>query len=63
MAIIPGYASGFKRRSPEAAKAIADTMSTTLLLAWSGETFMLSAMPIWVRGIAVGLSVSQGGPI
>jgi hypothetical protein len=44
---------------PEAAKAIADTMGTTLLLAWTGESFMLSAMPIWVRGIAVGLSVSQ----
>jgi site-specific DNA-cytosine methylase len=44
---------------PEAAKAIADTMGTTLLLAWSGECFMLSAMPIWVRGIAVGLSVRQ----
>lgn len=48
---------------PEAAKAIADTMGTTLLLAWSGETFMLSSMPIWVRGIAVGLSVSQGTPL
>lgn len=44
---------------PEAAKAIADTMGQTLLLAWSGESFRLSAMPIWVRSIAVGLSVSQ----
>ncbi|MBN8909485.1 MAG: DNA cytosine methyltransferase, partial [Rhodospirillales bacterium] len=48
---------------PEAAKAIADTMGTTLLLAWSGESFMLSAMPIWVRQIAVGLSLRQGAPL
>lgn len=44
---------------PEAAKAIADTMGTTLLLAWSGESFMLSAMPIWVQQIAVGISLDQ----
>jgi hypothetical protein len=45
---------------PEAAEAIAHVMGTTLLLAWSGETFLLSAQPIWVRPIAVGLSVAQG---
>lgn len=44
-----------------AAQAIADTMGKTLLLAWSGESFMLSAVPIWVRPIAVGLSVQQQG--
>ncbi|WP_210014606.1 DNA cytosine methyltransferase [Pseudomonas palmensis] len=44
---------------PGAAEAIADVMGTTLLLAAQGETFMLSSMPIWVRPIAVGLSVSQ----
>jgi len=44
---------------PDAAKAIADTMGTTLLLAWSGESFMLSAVPIWVRNLAVGLSVNH----
>ncbi|WP_282188372.1 hypothetical protein [Pseudomonas sp. MWU12-3103b] len=33
--------------------------STTLLLAAAGETFMLNSMPIWVRPVAVGLSVSQ----
>lgn len=42
---------------PDAAQAIAEVMGTTLLLAWSGETFMLSASPIWVRNVAVGLSV------
>jgi len=44
---------------PDAAEAIADVMGTTLLLAAQGETFMLSSMPIWVRPVAVGLSVSQ----
>lgn len=44
---------------PAAAQAIADVMGTTLLLAAAGETFMLSSMPIWVRPVAVGLSVAQ----
>ena len=44
---------------PKAAKAIGHVMGTTLLLAAQGETFMLSSMPIWVRPVAVGLSVSQ----
>ena len=34
---------------PPAAAAIASVMGTTLLLAWSGETFTLSNHPIWVR--------------
>jgi len=44
---------------PSAAEAIAHVMGTTLLLAGAGETFMLSNMPIWVRPVAVGLSVAQ----
>lgn len=44
---------------PKAAEAIGHVMGTTLLLAAQGETFMLSSMPIWVRPVAVGLSVSQ----
>lgn len=44
---------------PAAAEAIAHVMGTTLLLAAQGETFMLSNMPIWVRPVAVGLSVAQ----
>lgn len=44
---------------PDAAEAIAHVMGTTLLLAAQGETFMLSSMPIWVRPVAVGLSVCQ----
>lgn len=46
---------------PDAAAAIASTMGTTLLLAWSGEGFLLSALPIWVRPAAVALSVRQPG--
>jgi site-specific DNA-cytosine methylase len=42
---------------PDAAAAIAGVMGTTLLLAWSGETFMLSNTPIWVRPVAIALSV------
>ncbi|EJB8389381.1 TPA: DNA cytosine methyltransferase [Pseudomonas aeruginosa] len=44
---------------PAAAEAIAHVMGTTLLLAAQGETFMLSSMPIWVRPVAIGLSVAQ----
>lgn len=44
---------------PYAAEAIGHVMGTTLLLAGAGETFMLSNMPVWVRPVAVGLSVSQ----
>ena len=43
---------------PDAAKAIADTIAMTLLLAWSGESFMLSNLPIWVRPIGVAISVN-----
>ncbi|WP_236233253.1 DNA cytosine methyltransferase [Pseudomonas tohonis] len=44
---------------PAAAEAIAHVMGTTLLLAELGETFVLSSMPVWVRPVAVGLSVAQ----
>jgi site-specific DNA-cytosine methylase len=40
-----------------AAQAIASTMGQTLLLAWSGESFMLSTQDIWVRPLAIALSV------
>lgn len=43
---------------PAAAEAIAGVMGTTLLLAEQGETFMLSNTPIWVRPVAVALSVA-----
>ncbi|PAU79180.1 DNA cytosine methyltransferase [Halomonas salipaludis] len=42
-----------------AAEAIAGVMGTTLLLAWSGETFALGSTPIWVRQVAAGLSLHQ----
>ena len=43
----------------KAAHAIAEVMGQTLLLARAGETFALSATPIWVRQVAVALSVKQ----
>jgi site-specific DNA-cytosine methylase len=46
---------------PDAAEAIAHVMGTTLLLAWSGETFILSSQPIWVRPFAIALNLGQGG--
>lgn len=51
-----------------AAKAIADVMGTTLLLAKTGNTFVLSSAPIWVRPVAIALSIShqssmEGGAI
>jgi site-specific DNA-cytosine methylase len=42
---------------PAAAQAIADLMGQTLLLVWSGQTFALSATPVWVQPIAIALSV------
>jgi hypothetical protein len=44
---------------PDAAQAIAETMGRTLLLAWNGEGFLLSALPIWVRPLGVALSLRQ----
>ncbi|KAA0020757.1 DNA cytosine methyltransferase [Salinicola corii] len=43
----------------DAAEAIAGVMGTTLLLAWSGETFALGSTPIWVRNVAAGLAIHQ----
>jgi site-specific DNA-cytosine methylase len=48
---------------PDAAAAIASVMATTLLLAMTGETFMLSSQPIWVRDVAVALAVDDRGNI
>lgn len=42
---------------PDAAQAIAEEVGRTLLLAWTGETFQLSAAPIWVRNIDIALAV------
>lgn len=41
----------------DAATAIAEVMGETLLLARAGETFMLSARPVWVRPLQIALSV------
>jgi hypothetical protein len=42
---------------PAAAEAIASVMGETLLLAWSGETFQLSATPVWVRPLVIAVTV------
>lgn len=47
---------------PAAAEAIASVMGRTLLLAWSGETFVLDCAPIWVRPIAAALSLPGVSP-
>jgi site-specific DNA-cytosine methylase len=44
---------------PDAAEAIASEMGRTLLNAWSGETFELRSTPIWVRQVAIAISVAQ----
>lgn len=48
---------------PDAAEAIAGVMGTTLLLAMTGQTFILSNQPIWVQPIAIALSIDQRGNI
>lgn len=45
----------------DAATAIAEVMGETLLLAWSGETFLLNSRPVWVRPVAIALSLSRVG--
>ncbi|WP_061291211.1 DNA cytosine methyltransferase [Azotobacter vinelandii] len=42
-----------------AARAIADVMGHTLLLAEAGETFILSSLPVWVRPLAMAMSLSR----
>lgn len=43
-----------------ASRAIAETMGRTLLLARTGESFFLSDVPIWVRPVAIALSLAKG---
>jgi site-specific DNA-cytosine methylase len=42
---------------PAASQAIGSVMGKALLLAWSGETFALDSLPVWVRPLAVGVAV------
>lgn len=46
---------------PPAAQAIAGVMGETLLLAWSGERFAMSASPVWVAPVAAALSLASEG--
>jgi site-specific DNA-cytosine methylase len=42
---------------PDAAEAMACTFGRTLLAAWSGQTFFLDSMPIWVRQVGVAIAL------
>lgn len=42
---------------PDGAEAMACTFGRTLLAAWSGQTFMLDSMPVWVRPVAVAIAL------
>lgn len=48
---------------PMAAEAIAGVIGTTYLLARAGETFTLSATPVWVRNVAVALALDERRPV
>ncbi|KXJ45849.1 DNA cytosine methyltransferase [Marinobacter sp. Hex_13] len=45
---------------PPAAQAIASVMAETMLLAMTGETFILSSTPVWVRDIATAIALPGG---
>lgn len=47
---------------PDAAQAIAEVIGETLLLAWSGETFLLSARPVWVQPLATAINMTGVAP-
>lgn len=53
-----GIGNAVPRKS---AKAMGEVMGRTILLARSGETFLLGSTPIWVQPVAVALSVAQEG--
>ncbi|MFK3649315.1 DNA cytosine methyltransferase [Lysobacter enzymogenes] len=42
---------------PAAARAIGEEIGRTLLLAWTGQTFALGATPIWVRDLALAMTL------
>jgi len=42
---------------PDAAEAMACVFGRTMLAVWSGQTFFLDSMPIWVRPIAVAIAL------
>lgn len=56
--------SGWRERignavPPPAATAIASMMAEALLLSMAGETFQLSSTPVWVRPIAIAMSLAD----
>jgi site-specific DNA-cytosine methylase len=45
---------------PEGITPVAEEMLRTLMLADAGETFQLSALPVWVRPVAAAINLAQG---
>ncbi|MFT0533993.1 DNA cytosine methyltransferase [Castellaniella hirudinis] len=45
---------------PDAAQAMAEEIGRAILLSRAGETFQLSATPIWVRPLAIAIAVRGG---
>jgi len=48
---------------PAAARQVANVIGETYLLALSGETFILSAQPVWVRPLARALTLPEGSAL
>lgn len=48
---------------PDAAEAIGNEIARTLLLAANGETFSLSAAPVWVRPMVTAMMVANAGGV
>lgn len=60
--------SGWRERignavPPPAAAAVGHVIARTLLLAMTGETFILDAMPVWVKPVAIAAAVETPAPL
>lgn len=44
---------------PAASRAIAEEIGRTLLMTWTGQTFALSNTPIWVRDVALAITMPE----
>nr|WP_295828248.1 DNA cytosine methyltransferase [uncultured Azospirillum sp.] len=48
---------------PDAAQAMMGVIARTLLLAWSGETFVMSCDPVWVQPLTIALAVDTSAQV
>ncbi|MBP2302556.1 DNA cytosine methyltransferase [Azospirillum picis] len=48
---------------PDAATAMMGVIARTLLLAWSGESFVMSCDPVWVQPITIALAVDTSSQV